>query len=141
MWVCSNRGLRIYEPGDALRRKYLVTKNGCYCLGETVTTHPRTAPTAMHSLLDPRGPDRSCNLLDNSRLYRDSFRRTIGNGYTKGPYNLYASAYCEGRLSHPRNGHARAACSDHHRTCVVVDFERLMSPSLSVLLQKCSVVF
>ena len=65
MWVCSNRGLRIYEPGDALRRKYLVTKNGCYCLGETVTTHPRTAPTTRHSLLDPRRLDRSCNRLHN----------------------------------------------------------------------------
>ena len=104
MWVCSNRGLRIYEPGDALRRKYLVTKNGCYCLGETVTTHPRTSPTAMHSLLDPRGPDRVCNLLDNSRLYRDSFRRTIGNGYTKGPYTYTRLRIAKGVCPIPGTG-------------------------------------
>ena len=44
-------------------------------------------------------------------------RKSSGDIFLRCCY-IYASAYCEGRLSHPRNGHARAACSDHHRTCV-----------------------
>ena len=65
----------------------------------------------MHSLLDPRRPDRSCNLLDNSRLYRDSFRRTIGNGYTKGPYTYTRLRIAKGVCPIPGTGmralHAR----------------------------------
>ena len=44
------------------------------------------------------------DLLHNSRLFRDSFRRTIGNGYTKGPYTYTRLRIAKGVCPIPGTG-------------------------------------
>ena len=109
----------IYEPErrvDATITSH--TKGRVLLLGG----HRYYAPTnRTHGFAKPPGPTQARSQLQPTPRLKDvSATRFVvlltAAGTKTITYTLYA--YCEGRLPHPRNGHARAACSDHHRTCV-----------------------